>query len=341
MSDPGGGRKKGGRIWLLTPFVLLMLLTLGYGGYWMVAKSRLETEIDARADAMRRAGYTVEMEGRRLDGFPFRLRLTLPNVRIASPAGWSLGAPSFEAQAYLHDPGHWVFLAPQGLTINRPKGGGLTVKGEALRASLVGLGGPNWRGAAEGVKLAFAPATGAAPFSLAAAERMDLNIKPGDADQVMMLIRLQGGKAGAGALLQRMAADAPVTGLLDLKATKAAAFQGASFGEAAKAWSTAGGQVEIVRTELQGGTVAAWAKGGVLTAGRDGRLQGSIPLEMRQAAKSLGALAGQPLDPNTARTAASIAAARDQGGSATLNLVFQAGVTTLGPVPIGPAPKVF
>jgi hypothetical protein len=35
-----------------------------------------------------------------------------------------------------------------------------------------------------------------------------------------------------------------------------------------------------------------------------------------------------------------VAAARAQGEASTVNLVFQAGVTTFGPVKVGPAPKV-
>jgi len=341
MSDPGGVRKKGRRFWLLAPYVILLILAAGYAGFWVFSQNRLLASLDARADAMRQAGYSVDIEGRRVDGFPFRLRLTLPRAEIASPAGWSIAAPGLEAQAYLHSPGHWVAIAPQGLTVRRPRGGLLTVKGESMRASLVGVGGDAWRGAAEGVKLVFTPATGAAPFSLASADRMDLNVKPGASDAVLMLLRLQGGKAGAGALLHRIAGEAPVTGVFDLKATQAKAFVGGSFGEAAKAWATADGQLQIVKAELQAGDAAAWAKSGQLSAGRDGRLVGAVPLELRQAPKSIGALSGQPLDPMAAKTAAEIATARTQGDSASLNLVFQAGVATLGPVPIGPAPKVF
>jgi hypothetical protein len=342
MSDPAPTRKKRSRFWLFAPYVVIAVLAVGYGAYWMVAKTRLERGIDAQAEAMRKAGYSVDIAGRRIDGFPFRLKASFPELRIASPAGWAIAASGLAGQAYLHAPGHWVFTLPGSLSVTRPKGGELTIKGETLRASVAGLGGPGWRFAAEGIKLAFTPGVGAAPFSLARADRIDLNAKPGSegTDQLLMLVRLQAGHAGQGAILHRIVAETPVTGLADLRLTKARSFAGPSFGSAARTWAEADGRLEIVRIELQGGQAAAWAKGGSVSAGRDGRMEGVVPLELRQAPKSIAALAGT-VAPETARTAAEIAAARDRGGSASLNLVFQAGVTTLGPVPVGPSPRVF
>ncbi|MEO6338892.1 MAG: DUF2125 domain-containing protein [Caulobacteraceae bacterium] len=343
LSDPGPPRKKPRRLWLFAPYVVLLILAIGYCGFWFVAKLRIEQTLDARAEVLRKSGYVVAMDGRRIDGFPFRVRITLPEAQVAAPGGWAVGAAGLEAQAYLHGLDHWVLVAPQGLTVTRPRGGPMTVSGQALQASVVGLSGANWRIGAEGLKLTFTPKAGAAPFSLLTADRIDLNMKagPAGANQALMLLQLQGGKAASGAVLHKLAGDAPVTGLLDLKATKANAFAGETWAAAAKAWSTADGQVEIVRGEMQGGDAAVWARGGALTAGRDGNLSGAVPLELRQAPKSLAALSDQGLDPEAAKTAAMIATARDQGGAASFNLVFQAGVTTLGPVKIGPAPKVF
>jgi hypothetical protein len=343
MSDPGPGRKKPRRMWLLAPYAVLAALALGYGGYWFWATTGLEKALDQRAEAMRRAGYTVDIDGRHVDGFPFRLRLVLPNARIASPAGWGLSAPGFEAQAYLHDIGHWVLVAPQGLTVTRPHGGPVTVSGQALRASAAGLGHADWRIVAEGVKLVFTPGAGAAAFSLAGAERLQVNVKPGAAalDEALFLVQLEGGKAAPAGALHRLTGGAAITAVLDGKFTKADTFRGASLGDAARTWSSAGGQLQIVRGEAHGGTAAIWARGGTLSASRDGHVEGAIPLELRQAAQSLAALSGQALDADAAHTAATVAAAREQGGSASLSLVFQAGVATLGPVQIGPAPRVF
>jgi hypothetical protein len=66
-----------------------------------------------------------------------------------------------------------------------------------------------------------------------------------------------------------------------------------------------------------------------------------MPLELKEPGKALGVLSDQPqLDPSAPGAAAAVAAARAQGSSAHLNLVFQAGVATLGPVKVGDAPRV-
>ena len=68
---------------------------------------------------------------------------------------------------------------------------------------------------------------------------------------------------------------------------------------------------------------------GVATQQFDGRRPGAFAADRRVDGFSKGM-----------RQRTKVAAARAQGEAATVNLVFQAGVTTFGPVKIGPAPKV-
>jgi hypothetical protein len=157
----------------------------------------------------------------------------------------------------------------------------------------------------------------------------------------MALLRLEGGKAAPQTLLHRIAADAAVTANLQARLTKPQAFQGRDWGEAVRAWARAGGTAQGVEGQASGGGASVRTKGGALSVGADGRLVGALPLELRQPAAALGALAdGRLLDPGVASSAAAVAAARAQGEAATVNLVFQAGAATLGPVRIGPSPKV-
>jgi hypothetical protein len=48
-----------------------------------------------------------------------------------------------------------------------------------------------------------------------------------------------------------------------------------------------------------------------------------------------------PLAGEASRAALAVVAAHDQGGVAAVTLHFQAGQTTVGPVAIGPAPRVY
>ena len=342
IPEPEAIRKKPRRVWLFAPYVILALLLAGWGAYWFVARARLERGLDAQTEALRGAGYVVEMDGRKVEGFPFRMKISLAQARIAAPSGWSISLPGLTGEAYLHGLDHWVLVAPQGMSINRPLGGGLSVRGEALRASIAGVSQNPWRIVLQGTKLVFTPDPGARPFSLASAERIELYLKPmpTGADGATLL-RLEGGKATRDAILHRLVGDGAVTATFDARLTHPEAFHGKDWGEAVRTWTAAGGTATEVEGTISGAAASAKTKGGTLGAGADGRLVGALPLELHQAGPALAALAdANALEPGAAGSAAAVAAARAQGQAANINLVFQAGATTLGPVRIGPAPKV-
>lgn len=321
--------------------MLIAVLAAGYGGFWFFATSRIESGLDARAEALRQAGYVVELTGRRVEGFPFRIKIRHEQARIATPSGWALTVPGLEAEAYLHAPDHWVLVAPQGLSVNRPEGGGLSVKGQVMRASVAGTDKSPWRIVLQGGKLTFTPAPGARPFSLASADLLEIYLRPApDAPEGMTLLRLEGGRAGEGSVLEAVAGDQVVTGALQARLTRPTAFRGGDWGSAVRAWAGAGGAAEKVQGLIVAGKTEAKVEGGTLGVGGDGRLVGALPMQLKQPGPAITAFAGRALEEAAANSAAAVAAARAQGETARINLVFQAGVTTLGPVRIGPAPKI-
>jgi hypothetical protein len=83
-------------------------------------------------------------------------------------------------------------------------------------------------------------------------------------------------------------------------------------------------------------------KAGALGVGHDGRLRGVLPVTLRQAPRALGAMAATGVLPyNTAEAASAVAQAHEDGETARATLNFEAGQTTLGPVALGPAPKIY
>ncbi len=50
-------------------------------------RQSLATALDARGEALARAGYLVTLDGRRIDGFPFRMRIIYAGARIVAPSG--------------------------------------------------------------------------------------------------------------------------------------------------------------------------------------------------------------------------------------------------------------
>lgn len=342
LSEPEPPRKPR-RFWLYAPFVLILLMLAGYGGFWLFMRQSLATALDARGEALARAGYLVALDGRRIDGFPFRMRIAYAGARIVAPSGWSIEAPGLSGEAYLHDIGHWVLVAPQGLTIVRPKGGPIAVKGKVLRASVVRTGAPPWRVVLEGSGLEFATPAGATPFSMAAAERLEAYLRPsgGPDGEGRFLLRAVGVKPTSGTVLGRLSGDKVSNATAEGRLTKLTSFTGEGWSPAVRAWRTAGGAADQIKLTFAGGAVGADATNGALGVGSDGRLTGALPLQIKSAPQAIGVLGeAKAVDPDAAGTAAAVAAARAQGQSASLNLIFQAGVATLGPVKVGPAPKV-
>ena len=101
--------------------------------------------------------------------------------------------------------------------------------------------------------------------------------------------------------------------------------------------------MHVRQAGVTAGDALIGAQQGTLSVGSDGRLRGTLDVTLRQAPLALGAMgASGVLPPETAQAAADVTQARegvDKTAHATLD--FQAGRTTLGPVAIGPAPKVY
>ena len=57
-------------------------------------------------------GYVAQWSSIKVDGYPFRLRLTLIGPKLADSAGWGLSATRLEAQAMAYAPDNWVLAAP-------------------------------------------------------------------------------------------------------------------------------------------------------------------------------------------------------------------------------------
>jgi hypothetical protein len=94
---------------------------------------------------------------------------------------------------------------------------------------------------------------------------------------------------------------------------------------------------------LTAGDAIVGVTSGSLVAARDGRLSGVLDVTLRQAPRGLAAMADTGvIDPQAAQAAALVAQTRQgTGEAAQARITFQAGRTTLGPVALGPAPKVY
>ena len=328
---------------LYAPFIALALAVAAWSAFWVVARDRLSTGLDAAAGRLSEAGYPITWKDRVVGGYPFRMDVTLTEVRARAPGGWALEAPRLEAEANAYSLGNWLIAAPAGLTFVRPLGGPVKVTGQLVRASLTHLDARPPSLSFEGVKLNFAPAPGAQPFALTAADRVEFHLRAGPNDEGGVFASVENGQARLSGLFARVAAGKPISIVWNSTLSKMSAFAGATWPDAVRHWSDAGGAMTVRDAGITAGDAIIGASGGTLRAAADGRLSGTLPLTLRQAPRALGALGDEGvIDRQAAVAASEVAQARQGAGDAAqAALYFQAGRTTLGPVALGAAPKVY
>jgi len=340
MPDQTPPRKR--RLGLILPFGLLLMGIVVRTGVWFSMRGTVDLRLTAAQDALRKAGYDVAWSSRSVTGYPFRLDVTLIEPRIRDVSGWALAAPRLEAEAYTLTPGSWIIAAPQGLEFTRPRGGPVAVKGDLIRASLTHLNNHPPNVSFEGVKLAFTPGPGAQPFALSTADRVEFHLRAGPDDEGGMFAKVDGGKARPGGLLARVAGDKPVAMAWNSTMSKVGAFKGDTWPAAVRGWSDAGGRMTVRNAGITAGEAVLGAQGGSLFAGPDGLMRGELDLSLRRAPVAIAALGESgAITPEAASAAAAVAMARQEGEATRIPLVFEAGRTTLGPVAVGPAPRVY
>jgi hypothetical protein len=331
------------RLGLYAPFVLLAVAFVAWSGVWFWARDAAQKRMDAAVADLARAGYPVTWKTREVGGYPFRMDITLTEVTASEPSGWSLQAPRIEGEAQMHAIESWLIAAPEGLTFVRPVGGPVVVKGDLVRASLTNLEKRPPSLSFEGVKLTFTPQPGAQPFALSSAGRVEFHLRAGPDDEGGVFATVENGKAQLSGLAGRIAGDKPIALVWNSTLSKMSAFQGRDWPSAVRNWSAAGGKMTVRNAGVTAGEAVLGVNSGTLGVGADGRLSGALDVSLRQAPRALAVMGSNgAMAPEAAQAAAAVAQAREQpGGGAHATITFQAGQTTLGPVAVGPAPKVY
>lgn len=320
MTLPEGERsgkpRKAKRRGLFLPWFLALLVVVGWSVGWFWLKGKAIQEMDAAVADLNRQGYEVVWRQRDFSGFPFRLDVTLDGARIAEPSGWAVAAPRIKAETTVLKFGHWVIVAPDGVTLTRPDGGPVTVRAQALRASLSKLDELPPRLSVEGAGLAFEPAAGAKDYWISSAEKLELHLRqnPDNAEQGAMLFKLEGARLNLEGLPARIVQGKPASLVWDLTLSRMNAFRGRDWADAVRDWRDAGGTIQVSGAEIRAGDAVLSGQGGPLTVGLDGRLQGSLKAELKGADNS-PAFAGE--------------------------VVLKDGAATIGPLPIGPSPRLY
>ncbi len=116
--------------------ILVLILAVLYGGYWFVGRAAVERGGVALLSQLQDEGYDVSYGRLHTVGFPSRFDTTVTDIRLADPArGIVWEAPFFQILALSYQPNKVIAIAPPIQTITLP-GQILTASSDKMRASV-------------------------------------------------------------------------------------------------------------------------------------------------------------------------------------------------------------
>lgn len=121
-------------------FFLWFVLGLGilWAGYWFAGSRAVEQGAQAWFADQRAAGLVAQNDGLSVSGFADRFDLTVTNPHVADPvSGWGWQAPFAQVFAMTWKPWHLIAALPQTQEITVPDGQTVTLGSQRLMASLL------------------------------------------------------------------------------------------------------------------------------------------------------------------------------------------------------------
>lgn len=115
--------------------VILIVAAAGWFVCWWVAAEAQKTALNAWMDERREVGWQAEAAAIDVSGFPSRVDATLTEVALADPiSGWAWNAPRLAIYQVLYKPTEAIIVWPEEQRIAAP-GARATVRSEMMRAS--------------------------------------------------------------------------------------------------------------------------------------------------------------------------------------------------------------
>jgi len=317
---------------------LAVLAFLGWSGWWWVASGTAQRGTDSTIASLQAQGWQAGHDGLTVAGYPNRIDLTATAPRLATPDGrWGWSAPFVQIFALSYKPWHLIAAFAPDQRLHTPAGdwalsadkmqaslvlvpgADLTLDRFQLSATAPRLGGP-LQASADSLALATRPTP-----DQALAHDIGLDLRGLVADPVM-LAALPPGLLPDHAALVRLDVVAAFDAPLDRHAaTTPPRLTGLTLREVRGEWGP-------IRAHLTGRLVPDAA----------GYAEGALSLRMEGALAALEvAIAAGWLAPEARATWAGVLTSLAPGGAALdLPLRLSRGRVSLGPLPLGPAPRL-
>ena len=324
--------------------VLVIALATLWGGYWVVGSMGAQRAADSWFAAQGEAGIEATYSALDVQGFPNRFDLTVTDLHLADPvSGFGWDAPFAQVFSMTWKPWHLIAALPNSQTITTPDGV-ISLKTASLKGSLVMVPGKALALDAvvvEGVDIAAVSTVGwvlkAARVQIAT--RQDASVANGHEVNVTAT-----GFVPDPGLMAAMAGKSDLPAMVEVAQVDVVAGFSAPIDRFAAETQPALSALKIKQGLVRWGAMELTLTGG-LVADAEGFAEGRVDVKLTNWRKVLApAVAMGLITAEVAPTVENMMAlmAQQSGDAAVLELplVMKAGRMSLGPLPLGPAPRM-
>ncbi len=320
---------------------LIVVVSAAWSAYWVVGSRMLRSAIDEGIARMEARGVSVETDDIRVTGFPNRFDTMIDAPRVAWPGGAGWSAPFLQVFALSYAPNRVIVAFPETQTLDTAAG---AVEVGAGRARASATFSPEAGGMLDHANLVWEEATARWAGREAAAGRVLAATRVADGmeadvqnigvtlDDVALPRDLLPGAGAEARLVDGVTLDALVH--LDAAPTRLALETGEIAVE----------RIEIDRLDLDWGGAALDAEG-TLDVGPEGLLTGRLDVTLTgwdralEIAEAAGLLAEGRLE-MARQGLGALSAGTERADRVRVPLELRDGRVWLGPVPLGPAPRL-
>jgi hypothetical protein len=116
---------------------LVLVLSLGWSAWWLIGTTAQKTAIETWMEQRREAGWVAEVDDFKVTGFPNRFDSIFTDLTLSNPqAGWTWQAPHFQLLALSYKPNHIIAVWP-GTHTYSTRNDTTTITSSLFRGSLI------------------------------------------------------------------------------------------------------------------------------------------------------------------------------------------------------------
>lgn len=118
-------------------FTLVFIAAAAWSGYWWLGATAQDTAMRTWLDDRRADGWVSDYSSLEVAGYPNRFDTTVTDLNLADPrSGWAWAAPMFQVLALSYQPNHIIAIWPHEQVVSTPDER-ISVGASQMRASVV------------------------------------------------------------------------------------------------------------------------------------------------------------------------------------------------------------